>query len=92
MTRDEFDLFWAPARDALYPLPSPTATSRLKASYQMREALGARATKEHTDFFKTVVGSYPMDEELKKVLRLLNSPYAQTILKAYRIRKGLEVV
>lgn len=87
MTAYEFEHYWAPARDALYP---NLHESRLEASIKMRSLLGSRAYIEHRQYF--LDSDYPMSEELKSILRLLNSPHAQTILKVYRIKKGMEVL
>lgn len=89
MTAEEFITIWVPARNALYP-EGKRLGGKTKASQLMREALGARATKEHIEYYTNK--DYPMDEELKRILLLLAGPHAHTILKAYRIRKGLGVV
>lgn len=45
---------------------------------------------DYSDYYNGIVNREPMSEELKKLLVMLASPHGKTILKMYRIRKGLE--
>lgn len=87
-----FDLteYWKPAAQNL---------SRLGALYPSYNSWGlysklgdALGIKEYDDFLGRANHlDFPISDELKQLLIMLTGPHAVTILKAYRIQKGLEL-
>lgn len=79
MTPDDFHGYWAPACRALADTPlADFAGSKLIA-----EVLGLEYP--HSGYWQEI----PLTEEMKGLLCALAGPHGQTLLKVYRIRKGL---
>lgn len=84
MIRDDWVSHWIPACENLFGKGHSFEWNK-----QLDDALGI-------DELQSVWGNdesprfKPMTEELKKLLELLAGPHGKTLLKAYRIRKGLE--
>lgn len=71
--------------DEIPPTISPSGWNQMK---ELDKALGVT---EYRDYYnRSADKDTPMDEELKKLLVMLAGPHGKTILKAYRIRKGLK--
>lgn len=74
--------YWIPAIKSLYGTEDTTNAHRLDRALGVLEY----QTYVRSEHAKDV----PIDPELVPVLRALAGPYAKAVLKAYRIRKGLE--
>lgn len=71
--------YWLPAAENLFT--TPDACSRLDYALGMAEYHSYCRTKSKYDV--------EMSNELKNLLRLLAGEHGQTILKMYRIKRGL---
>lgn len=79
MTPTEMRELWVPAKRALKI-----------DSFELEAALGIEVWSNFTQNSPVVRPDPPLSEELALVLRQLAGPHGPTILKAYRIKKGLE--
>lgn len=87
MTSWDIRNYWRPAAIALFGLSFDSAENEAKL-YHLDEMLGI---KEYSKYMRRpVTQDYPMSDELKNLLMLLVGPHGKTILKVYRIKKGLE--
>lgn len=85
MNMDDSSDYWWPAAEALIPVLK-------KPSYNQAEMLDdLLGVTMFADYCKRrSEEDFPLSEEWKVLLTALAGPYGQTILKAYRIKKGLE--
>lgn len=80
MTNEEFTLYWEPARNTFGNFKGKAA-SRDHPSYLMSEALG---------LYYPSLGYWhyiELTDDLKNILLALVSPYRETMLKIYQIRR-----
>lgn len=84
MTVSDLYNYYVPASRSLFGY-NPVMSVSLAL---LDQALGiaAYATYMRTEY----VNDSPLDEEIRQLLIKLAGPHGKTILKAYRIRKGLE--
>jgi hypothetical protein len=91
VTVNECEKYWHPAAKNVCNEPSvrsPNA-SRLTRGFRLDTALGVRIYHEYIHTVDT--GSdEPLSYEWKKLLTSLAGPHGKTILKIYRIQKGLD--
>lgn len=82
MNRDNLHEYWIPACENLF---KNTNTS---GKHHLDSALG---TNEYEKYLQRRDSQdYEMCEELKHLLAMLAGPHGHTVLKIYRLRKGLE--
>lgn len=79
MTTSEYETYWIPALDAL----------KLRGSaFELDTLLGIG---EFTVWYDRMPSEdTPMSDELKELLKKLAGPHGKALLRAYRIRKGLQ--
>lgn len=87
MTSDEYDLLWIPACRSLGLIPNNKGRWIGKGSDILDDLLGVTEFKNWLP--RPLLGETPMQQDLKNLLRGLSGPHALTILRAYRIKKGL---
>ena len=88
MTTDDFVQYWKPACVNLIKL-GIISGNQYTGGRPLDTLLGV---DEYRQWFPTssLHGTDPLPDELKNVCRYLQGPHAVTILKAFRIRKGLD--
>lgn len=88
MIYEELDFYLEAAMNVM---DVPNSVLRPDGWNQLVELDKALGITEYREFFPRPASlDKPMNEELKKLLVLLAGPHGKTILKVYRIRKGLE--
>lgn len=88
MKYEEIDYYRDAAMNVMYEIPRGNSASGWNQFLELDKALGIT---EYRDFYVSrQEDDTPLAEELKKLLLMLAGPHGKTILKAYRIRKGLK--
>lgn len=88
MTNDEFHNLWLPARNVIINHERPWPDTN-EHSEDFEKYLG---TTEYTQWRNSPVAQHdpPMNDSLRRVLEaVLHSPHWPTIVRVYRIQKGL---
>lgn len=90
MTSQEAQKYWYPVVHVLYgKIDIFTAAETIYSKYhRLDEELGIKEYSKYIN--RPSAADYPMSDELKNLLTLLIGPHGKTILKMYRIKKGLE--
>lgn len=90
MTSEEFRIYWLPAYFNLKEIGCLQEADRDTGAFgangtAMDKLLGVTQWEAFGDVLQD-----NMPDDLKKLLSMLAGPHGKTILKAYRIRRGLE--
>lgn len=80
MNREDRRAYWYPAVENLFP-------NALDGDRALEKALGIKTYSEYC--MREEIHDYPLSEEWVTLLTQLAGPHGHTILKAYRIKKGL---
>lgn len=83
MTTEEFNLYWRPARDTFGSFKGKVGNVD-HPSYLLAKAVGVHYPR--LAYWNEVV----LTDDLKNILLALVSPYRDTLLKIYQIKKGLK--
>jgi hypothetical protein len=79
---------WIPAITRLYGSAGADTEDGWSNYILLDKALGI--TEYRQFYHRSALLDYPIAEDLKKLLVMLAGPHGKSILKAYRIQKGLE--
>lgn len=88
MKYDDLPHFYDAAMNTMDQIPPDVSPGGWDQMKELDKALGIT---EYHDFYRSrQEDDTPLPEELKKLLLMLAGPHGKTILKVYRIRKGLK--
>ena len=87
MNRDDYHSYWLPAVHNL--LPNTHELNNKEKLYALDKLLGIEEGRKYYSrlYFSS---DYKMNKKLEQLLINLAGPYGKIILKAYRIKEGLE--
>lgn len=81
MNRKDVEKYWIPACARLL-------SEEMYDKHKLDELLGINEYGRYMN--RAHAEDYPMSESLQQLLRSLAGPHGKTLLKVYRIKKGLE--
>lgn len=91
MTSSDVLCYWRPAAQALYGKFTHDSLEIEEKLKRLDRDLGLKGPESYSAYLgRAIHHDMPMSDDLRHLLKLITGEHGKTILKAYRIKKGLK--